>query len=196
MAEEFADFETAHRKDISDDEFDDLDEFDDPDLKQFIQQQRAEMMEKFEKEQEAIRRGTGLYREIIEKDFLEHTTSYDNVIVHFYHPDFQACKVLDRHLEKLAKQYLDVRFLKLNAIHAEFFVQKLKIKTLPNLIMFREGKVVDKIIGFDELGGTDDFHTRTLENRIARAGLIQKKAITRGHGYSDDESDESDGEWH
>ena len=38
--------------------------------------------------------------------------------------------------------------------------------------MARDGKTVDYIVGFDDLGGTDEFPTEMMEWRIARADVI------------------------
>ncbi len=173
-------------EDSEDDEF-----FDDPDLHEFILQKRKEMEQQMQEEQKKIQLGTGIYREIIEKDFLEHTTSFENVIVHFFSPDFVRCKILDSHLEKMARTYLNVRFLKINALNAEFFVLRLKIQTLPQIIMFRDGKIVDRLVGFEELGGSDHFPTSVLEKRIERSGLIKVKTIRSSEMYQDDD----DADW-
>ena len=37
-------------------------------------------------------------------------------------------------------------------------------------------KTVDYIVGFDDLGGSDDFSTDVLEGRLAAAGVIQESA--------------------
>lgn len=36
------------------------------------------------------------------------------------------------------------------------------------MALIKKGKVDDYIVGFDELGGTDDFDTQLLEERLAR----------------------------
>jgi hypothetical protein len=43
------------------------------------------------------------------------TTSTDNVVCHFYHRDFERCKIVDKHLALLAKKYMETRFIKLSA---------------------------------------------------------------------------------
>lgn len=48
----------------------------------------------------------------------------------------------------------------------------MKIRVLPTLVLFKDFKSKDYIIGFDSLGGTDDFSTEMLEWRIARGGVI------------------------
>ena len=55
--------------------------------------------------------------------------------------------------------------MKLNADKAPFFIQKLAIKVLPTVVCFKDGVAVDRIVGFEELGGTDEFDTIVLARR-------------------------------
>lgn len=48
-------------------------------------------------------------------DFLEAVTKTDNVVCHFFHCDFERCKLLDKHLSILARKYFDTRFIKVSA---------------------------------------------------------------------------------
>ncbi len=50
-----------------------------------------------------------------EGDFLEIVTQTQRVVCHFYHQDFERCKVLDKHLQVLARKHFDTRFIKLSA---------------------------------------------------------------------------------
>ena len=50
-----------------------------------------------------------------EGDFLEIVTQTQRVVCHFYHRDFERCKLLDKHLQILARKYFDTRFIKLSA---------------------------------------------------------------------------------
>jgi hypothetical protein len=55
---------------------------------------------------------------------------------------------------------------------APFLVTKLKIKILPCVIAFVEGISVDRVIGFDGLGHSEDnFTTGDLEQRLLKAGI-------------------------
>ncbi len=48
-------------------------------------------------------------------------------------------------------------------IHAEkspFLVERLKVWMLPTLALIRKEKTVDYVVGFDDLGGKDDFTTQ------------------------------------
>jgi hypothetical protein len=53
--------------------------------------------------------------EITEGEFLEVVTKTENVVCHFYHKDFERCKIVDKHLVALAKKYLEARFVKISA---------------------------------------------------------------------------------
>jgi hypothetical protein len=46
---------------------------------------------------------------------------------------------------------------------------------LPTIICFIDGVAADRIVGFDELGGTDDFPTFNLSKRLMRSGVIIPK---------------------
>ncbi|XP_059144869.1 uncharacterized protein LOC131932009 [Physella acuta] len=110
-----------------------------------------------------------------EKSFLDLTTStsVENCIVHFFHPDFRRCAIVDSHFEILCKKYFKTKFAKLNVEKSNFLITKLKIQMLPAILCFKKSLVVDRIIGFEELGNTDDFPLVILERRLARSGVIQ-----------------------
>ncbi|CAA0839251.1 Thioredoxin domain-containing protein PLP3B [Striga hermonthica] len=58
--------------------------------------------------------------------------------------------------------------------NAPFFVTKLAVKTLPCVILFRKGVATDRVVGFQDLGGKDDFSTRTLEILLVKKGIIEE----------------------
>jgi thioredoxin-like negative regulator of GroEL len=69
-------------------------------------------------------------------------------VVHFYHREFESCKVADMHLEKMAKKFIGTKFVKLEAEKAPFFVKKLNVQTLPTMVCFVDGKAIWKQFGF------------------------------------------------
>lgn len=119
--------------------------------------------------------GHGTYSLIVQDEFLKSVTSSKYAICHFTHPEFTRCAIVDKHLSKLAQAHLPTRFVSINAEKSPFFVQKLAIKTLPTIVMFKDGIAVDRIVGFDDLGGEDDFSTATLEKRLAKSGVLLAK---------------------
>eukprot|EP00850_Spirogloea_muscicola_P010293 SM000060S19625 [mRNA] locus=s60:249459:253983:+ [translate_table: standard] len=81
-------------------------------------------------------------------------------------------KVVDRHLKELAARHLETRFVRLDAEKSPFLAERLRIFMLPTIAVVLDGKAVDYIVGFDELGGKDDFGTEVLERRLCKAGAI------------------------
>ncbi|KAK9111106.1 hypothetical protein Scep_018625 [Stephania cephalantha] len=145
-----------------------------------------ELMDKEVEKREALKRqGHGEYREISEGDFLGEVTGCEKVICHFYHKEFYRCKIMDKHLKSLAPRHVDAKFIKLDAENAPFFVAKLGIKTLPCVILFserlkldfccRKGIAGDRLVGFQDLGGKDDFAIKTLENFLIKKGIIDEQ---------------------
>ena len=152
-----------------------VDLLEDDDLEELQKQRIKEMKAEAERRQEQARRGHGSYTEVEEKKFLEEVTTTQHVVCHFFHPDFVRCKVVDKHLSAVCRKYLDTKFIKVNATEAPFFITKLQIQMLPCIVMFRKGIAIDRIVGFEELGGTDDFSQLRLEKRLADKGVITYK---------------------
>jgi len=133
--------------DDSEDEFDDEDE-----ELQAIRLRRIKQLQKeHQQKAENLSKGHGQYRTIFQDDFLTECCSSEYVSVHFYHDDFERCKIMDFHLKKIAPTFINCKFTRINAEKAPFFVEKLQIKTLPTLILFKDGKSVDRLVGFQGL---------------------------------------------
>ncbi|XP_013407243.1 thioredoxin domain-containing protein plp1 [Lingula anatina] len=178
-----------------------LEELENEEIPAHIREARLEALKRQAHQfQEMKTKGYGIYSELTEeKEFLDLTTSEEKCIVHFFHPDFRRCAILDGHLQKLSEKYFETKFAKINVEKAKFFVEKLKIRILPALFCFREGKVIDKLIGFEDLGDSDHFQTEALERRLGKSGVIEfageeeeKKTVFgyQRHGGGSDDSDE------
>ncbi|GMJ12821.1 thioredoxin domain-containing protein 9 homolog [Hibiscus trionum] len=159
-------------EDKIDEEIAALDRLDDDDL-EVIRERRLQQMKKMaEKRSRWIGLGHGEYSEIpAEKDFFSIVKASERVVCHFYRENW-PCKVMDKHLSALAKQHIETRFVKINAEKSPFLAERLKIVVLPTLALIKNAKVDDYVVGFDELGGTDEFSTEDLEDRLAKAQVI------------------------
>jgi hypothetical protein len=71
--------------------------------------------------------------------------------------------------------------LQIDAEKSPYLTEKLKIWMLPTLALIKNEKVVDYVVGLDELGGRDDFPTEVLVNRLAAAAVIQPEEGIRAH---------------
>ncbi|KAL4439424.1 hypothetical protein ABPG77_008753 [Micractinium sp. CCAP 211/92] len=146
---------------------------DDPELERLHAERLAAMQREAEKRAAMQRKGHGAYEEISEGDFLEAVTKTERVVCHFFHQDFERCRVMDKHLAALAPKHFGTRFIKLSAPDAPFFVEKLQVRMLPCVVMFVGGVAVDRVVGFDQLGATDNFPTSALEKKLLKAGVVQ-----------------------
>lgn len=71
----------------------------------------------------------------------------------------------------IASQHPETIFLRIWVLSSPFLVEKLSIKVLPCLVTFgAKAKVKDQIVGFEDLGNSDGFTTKTLEWRLAQGG--------------------------
>lgn len=113
----------------------------------------------------------------VEKDVIQATLKNKRTIIHFYHPDFRRCRLMDKHLESLAARHLGTRFIKVHVANVPFLVFKLEIKVLPCVITFVDGVTRDKIVGFEGVGDgqSDDFTTGQLELRLSQSESIAAK---------------------
>jgi len=191
-----------------------INDMDEDDLER-LRERRLEALKKSQKQkQEWLSKGHGEYREIpSEKDFFSEVKESKNVVCHFYKNSTFRCKILDKHLALLAKKHIETKFIKLNAEKSPFLSERLRIRVIPTLALLVDGKTKDYVVGFTDLGNTDEFSTEMLEWRLGCAGVInysgnlmepptvtqksgtkftkvEKKAI-RGRGY-DSDSDSGD----
>lgn len=197
-----------------DSELSKLNELEEDDLER-LKEKRLEALKKAQKQkQEWLSKGHGEYREIpSEKDFFGEVKESKKVVCHFYRDSTFRCKILDKHLSILAKKHVETKFLKLNVEKAPFLSERLRIKVIPTLALLIDGKTKDYVVGFTDLGNTDEFSTEMLEWRLGCADVISysgnlmepptdtKRAVTkftkvekktiRGRGY-DSDSDSGD----
>ncbi|KAK6173898.1 hypothetical protein SNE40_017272 [Patella caerulea] len=154
-------------------EIEKLDKFDEDDFEALRVQRMAMMKKMASQKQEWLAQGHGEYTEISnEKEFFDECKKSKKVVCHFYRDSTFRCKIVDKHLYILAPKHLETRFLKLNAEKAPFLVERLRIKVLPTICVAKDGKTTDYIVGFDDLGGKDDFSTEMLEWRLGNAQAI------------------------
>ncbi|KAF7514298.1 hypothetical protein GJ744_000068 [Endocarpon pusillum] len=91
-----------------------------------------------------------------DESVLKFTTQHPTCLVHFSHPDFARCRVMDRHLTRLVPRHAEeTRFATVDVRDAPFVVERLGVRVLPCLVGFRDGVAVGRIVGFEGvfLGG-------------------------------------------
>jgi len=73
-------------------------------------------------------KGHGSMRLITQDEFLTEVTGSKFVAVHFFHREFERCKIMDHHLELIAPLHFECKFLRIDAEKCPFFIQKLQIQ--------------------------------------------------------------------
>ena len=90
---------------------------------------------------------------------------------------------------------MSVKFVRINASKAAFFVAKLKVKVLPTLAFFVDGVLIGRQTGFEGLvrsAADQDFPTLRLLNVLRVAGMLgdaEKKAAVEEDGDEDEDAE-------
>jgi len=117
--------------------------------------------------------GHGEYRECHDqKRFFEDLKGSERACVHFYRPTTRRCEILDKHLGLLARKHMETKFMRVNAEKSPFLCERLGIWMLPTVVIINAGKTEHSIVGFDEMGGNDSFHTEELERLLLKYGNV------------------------
>ncbi|KAJ3558369.1 hypothetical protein NM688_g967 [Phlebia brevispora] len=135
-----------------------------------------EMMRYMEQRKQMADTGHGRYDEIKDEfKVLDATIKEKFCVVHFFHNNFKRCKIMDQHLVRLSQKYFNTRFVRVFAENVPFLVEKLGIKVLPCVICFKKGVTCGRIVGFEELGGQDNFNTSALEAKLSQFGILKQE---------------------
>lgn len=88
-------------------------------------------------------------KEISQKDFDEIVINNEGVtLVDFWAKWCGPCKMLAPVLEVVEKDLEQVKFVKVDVDENEELADKYQISTIPTLLIFKDGKVIDTLVGF------------------------------------------------
>lgn len=86
--------------------------------------------------------------EITDSNFDENVKNYPLIVVDNWAPWCPPCSMLAPIIESLAKKYVGkIVFGKLNVDENKEVAQKYEIMSIPTLLVFKKGKLVDRIVG-------------------------------------------------
>ncbi len=86
--------------------------------------------------------------EMSDADINEHIQKYDLVVVDCWAPWCGPCRMIHPIVEELAKEkHGEIVFGKLNVDNNQKTAMKYQIMSIPSLLIFKDGKLVDKIVG-------------------------------------------------
>ena len=144
-----------------------LDALKDDDLEELRRKRLEQMQSNHSKKQEMLARGHGEYTMLDEKEFFAVAKESNLLVIHFWRPSTWRCEIVDKHLQVLCKKHWKTRFVKVNAEKSPFLTERMHIWCIPSLVLCKDGKTDHTIVGFTELGATDEFPTERLEEILA-----------------------------
>ncbi|RVX71007.1 hypothetical protein B0A52_03372 [Exophiala mesophila] len=128
------------------------------------------------------------------------TTEHERALVHFFHPDFTRCNIMDSHCQQIAGKHAelqdaDMAFARVDVKDAPFVVEKLGVRVLPCVIGFVKGVVKGRITGFEGLcwDGRENSPavTRNLEEAIVGWTVLSKRFLLN---HEDEDASGEDGD--
>eukprot|EP01138_Halocafeteria_seosinensis_P013662 gb/GECG01013953.1/.p1 GENE.gb/GECG01013953.1/~~gb/GECG01013953.1/.p1 ORF type:complete len:215 (+),score=54.98 gb/GECG01013953.1/:1-645(+) len=165
-----------HEEEKLDEKLKKMDNLEEDDLEKIRQRRLREMKKKHEQKQKWLQAGHGKYQEVPnEKEFFQELKNCERAVAHFYRNTTRRCEILDGHLEKLARQHIETKFIKVNAEKSPYLAEKLNIWCLPTMVLVKNGKTDHSIVGFDDMGGHDEFSTKTLENVLLYHEIVKEE---------------------
>ncbi|KAK6200915.1 thioredoxin-like protein [Scheffersomyces amazonensis] len=115
-----------------------------------------------------------------EKKIMEIVLQHPITIVHFYQPNFQKCQLMNKYLNVLAEKHLQLKIIRIKAELAPFLVNKLQIKILPFIIIYKNSIEVDRIVGFEKFNNAVNPSYESFENYLLVRNIINRKSIKFG----------------
>ena len=82
-----------------------------------------------------------------EKEFNEFLKQKKSGVIEFGAPWCGACMASEPQIEKVAEKYTDLEFAKIDVGKNSALASKMGVMSLPNIIVFKEGKVIEQMIG-------------------------------------------------
>ncbi|QJC32504.1 thioredoxin [Enterobacteriaceae endosymbiont of Donacia dentata] len=85
------------------------------------------------------------------------------VLVDFWADWCNPCKVFSKILEQLFHKYENIIFTKLNVEKYQSIAEQYNIRSIPTIILFKNGKIIDKIIGSIDKIQLENFLNKNLK---------------------------------
>ena len=85
--------------------------------------------------------------ELTLENFNQEIRNNDLLLVDFWAEWCGPCKSMHPIFTRMAKKYKQVRFARVNVDYAQDIAMKYEVQSIPTFIMFKSGKIIDKMMG-------------------------------------------------
>ena len=82
-----------------------------------------------------------------DSNFEKITSAANPTLVDFWAEWCGPCKSMHPVFETLAKKYPDIQFARVNVDQNQNIATKFAVQSIPTFIMFKDGKIIDKMMG-------------------------------------------------
>ncbi|MCS7120163.1 MAG: thioredoxin [Nitrososphaerota archaeon] len=131
----------------------------DEDLERIKEAKLREMLKRSEKGSDTEKRGEPV--EVDERNFEDVKGRSGLVVIDFWASWCAPCRMMSPIIDEMARDYAGkILFGKLNVDRNQEIASKYQIVSIPTLLVFRDGELVDRIVGV--------FPKRLLEERLLR----------------------------
>lgn len=125
-------------------------------------------------------------------DAIDQESKSIKIIIHIYENHITACKTMNKCLDTLAQEYVNVKFCKIlstcTGVSTEF-----KKTGLPALLVYKNGNIIGTFLRVSEQLGGDDFFPSDVESFLIEHALIPDKShmpvIVNSNNDNDDDDD-------
>lgn len=164
-----------NERDDENDDDDDEDEEEEAFMKSYREKRIAEMifMRKEEKEDEKEEKNNNVRRNeymmhVSHEQWTKEVTEVSHshpVLVLLTKENSKACFTLERVMEDVARTYRTSR-TKFRRAEARDIIPNYPERNVPTLILYRNGDVVENIVGIEQFGGMNGVNTETVRRRV------------------------------
>ena len=88
-----------------------------------------------------------MVKEILDSEY-ENVIKEGKVVIDCYAPWCGPCKMISPIIDKLSEEITNTKFYKINVDNAEKITSEYQIMSIPTILIFENGKLIDKIVGF------------------------------------------------
>ena len=97
-----------------------------------------------------------MVKEIKDNEYKNIVESNKKVVIDCYAPWCGPCKMISPILDKISEEYKDTIFVKINVDDAEEITTEYQIMSIPTILVFENGKLKDKVVGFRSKSELED----------------------------------------